>query len=270
MNYREIALFTDLDGTLFNSNCEVSAENIAAIHKFIAGGGAFGISTGRAPSNAATMLLGVEINAWSVVLNGSGAYHFAKGISSTQKNLPKEKMEDLIRWVLCNLPEVNIQLCTDQKLFLLSDVDYNDEDFVSIHQPMNNVCLDDVLPLPWLKVLFCAPRITLEKLKHYADNIGLPSVTDSVYTNEVYLEYLPQNVNKGTCLGELRKESDMKGRKFIAIGDYTNDVELLQEADYAIAVANALPEVKAVADYIVCSNDDHALADLIYNVIPKL
>ena len=35
MDYREIALFTDLDGTLFNSNREVSAENIAAINEFL-------------------------------------------------------------------------------------------------------------------------------------------------------------------------------------------------------------------------------------------
>ena len=60
------------------------------------------------------------------------------------------------------------------------------------------------------------------------------------------------------------------GRTFIAIGDYSNDLELLQEADVAVAVANALPEVKTIADFITRSNDEHALADLIENIIPKL
>jgi hydroxymethylpyrimidine pyrophosphatase-like HAD family hydrolase len=38
----------------------------------------------------------------------------------------------------------------------------------------------------------------------------------------------------------------------------------------AVAVANALPEVKAIADFLTRSNDEHALADLIEHIIPKL
>lgn len=56
----------------------------------------------------------------------------------------------------------------------------------------------------------------------------------------------------------------------MAVGDYTNDLELLQEADVAVAVANALPEVKQVADHVICSNDEDAIAYLIDELIPVL
>lgn len=62
----------------------------------------------------------------------------------------------------------------------------------------------------------------------------------------------------------------MQGKTIFAIGDYTNDLELLQEADIAIAVANALPEVKAAADYVICSNDEDAIAYLIDVLIPEM
>jgi hydroxymethylpyrimidine pyrophosphatase-like HAD family hydrolase len=62
----------------------------------------------------------------------------------------------------------------------------------------------------------------------------------------------------------------MVGKTVVAVGDYTNDLELLKEADIAVAVDNALPEVKAVADHVICSNNDDALAFLIEQLLPKL
>ena len=63
---------------------------------------------------------------------------------------------------------------------------------------------------------------------------------------------------------------ELRGKTFIAIGDYTNDIELLQNADVAVAVGNALPTVKAVADHVICTNDEHAIACLIRELIPRL
>ena len=93
---------------------------------------------------------------------------------------------------------------------------------------------------------------------------------ESVYTSPVYLEYMPPKVNKGNCLRSLRNLPQLRGKCFVAIGDYTNDLELLREADVAVAVGNALPEVKAVADHVICTNDEDAIAYLIDVLIPSL
>ena len=45
----------------------------------------------------------------------------------------------------------------------------------------------------------------------------------------------------------------------MAIGDSPNDREMLELAGIGVAVANAAPELKAVADAVVCSNQDHAV-----------
>lgn len=62
----------------------------------------------------------------------------------------------------------------------------------------------------------------------------------------------------------------LEGRQIVAIGDYSNDREPLQNADVAIAPQNALPEVKALANYIVASNNEDAVADLIERILPEL
>ncbi len=113
------------------------------------------------------------------------------------------------------------------------------------------------------------PRPLLERLEQQAEESGVSEGTERVYTCPTYLEFLPQGVHKGRCLGDLRCLDVFRQRRMIAIGDYSNDVELLQEADIAVAVDNALPEVKAVADYCTVSHNDSASARLIANILPE-
>lgn len=270
MEYAKVALFTDLDGTLFNSERQVSERNRAAIRNFVDGGGSFGISTGRGPINALRMLPGVALNAWSVVLNGAEAYNFREGKAAGQICLDKAAAADLMGWVLRELPQINIMLCTEDKLFFPTDPAFADPDFVAHHQPMEMAPLEAAMAHDWLKILFCGPRPMLERIRAYGEASGAEAVMDSIYTSPVYIEYMPPHVNKGLGLRRLRQLPDMQGKCFIAVGDYTNDLELLEEADVAVAVANALPAVKAAADHVICSNDEDAIAYLIRELIPQL
>jgi hydroxymethylpyrimidine pyrophosphatase-like HAD family hydrolase len=47
------------------------------------------------------------------------------------------------------------------------------------------------------------------------------------------------------------------------VGDYNNDISMIKSAGLGFAVANAVDEVKAVADYVTVSNDDDAIAVII-------
>lgn len=270
MKYDKIALFTDLDGTLLNSQRQVSPENLQAISRFVAEGGLFAISTGRAPVNALDVLPELPINTWSVVLNGAESYHFPRSEAAHMHTLPQDRMRPLIDWVLARYPEINVQVCTQDRLLFFSDPQYQDRDFVDTHQPMSFVDVTAALASPWLKALFCGPREILEQIQTYAEQTGVAETVACVFSTYTYLEFLPRNVSKGACLHMLRQQEELRGRTFIAIGDYSNDIELLKEADIAVTVDNALPEVKAIAHHITRSNDDHALADLIERIIPAL
>jgi hydroxymethylpyrimidine pyrophosphatase-like HAD family hydrolase len=46
----------------------------------------------------------------------------------------------------------------------------------------------------------------------------------------------------------------------LAIGDGMNDLEMLSNCGYAVAMSNAVTAVKAVADYITADNDSHGVA----------
>lgn len=49
-------------------------------------------------------------------------------------------------------------------------------------------------------------------------------------------------------------------KNVIAFGDDHNDIEMLRECGVGVAVANAIDEAKAVADYICDTSDNDGLA----------
>ena len=55
----------------------------------------------------------------------------------------------------------------------------------------------------------------------------------------------------------------------VAVGDYHNDVSMLQAAGMGYAVANAVEEAKAVADRITVSNNEHAIARIVEELAQK-
>ena len=51
--------------------------------------------------------------------------------------------------------------------------------------------------------------------------------------------------------------------KTVAVGDYNNDISMLKAAKAGFAVANAIDEAKAAADYVTVSNDESAIAAIV-------
>jgi HAD superfamily hydrolase (TIGR01484 family) len=71
-----------------------------------------------------------------------------------------------------------------------------------------------------------------------------------VIFNKGAVMILPPGVNKATGLQALLRTIHLSVHNTVAVGDAENDISLLQTAECAIAVANALPSVKAMADWV--------------------
>jgi len=80
---------------------------------------------------------------------------------------------------------------------------------------------------------------------------------------KTYIEIITKNINKSDALVYLLdKEYDLPMSAVIAFGDNHNDVELLKNAGWGVAVANAKENVKAAADYVSeFTNKEDAVAN---------
>ena len=102
------------------------------------------------------------------------------------------------------------------------------------------------------------------------DKVSVVKAITGIPPYHEHIELVPKDVNKGTALDACRSIPCYKGRKLLAVGDYLNDLELLEHADYAFCPSNACEEVKSASHCILASNDEDAIADLIGRVIPAL
>jgi Cof subfamily protein (haloacid dehalogenase superfamily) len=78
-----------------------------------------------------------------------------------------------------------------------------------------------------------------------------------------FLELATIGVTKGSGLDFLARRLGFTPERTLAFGDGENDVELMEWAGYAVAVANAHERVKAVADWICPPAADEGVAQVL-------
>ena len=78
-----------------------------------------------------------------------------------------------------------------------------------------------------------------------------------------FLEFAAAGITKGSGLDFLAAHMGFTSERTIAFGDGENDVELVEWASYGIAVENAHPRVKAVADWICPSAEVQGVAQVL-------
>jgi hypothetical protein len=81
------------------------------------------------------------------------------------------------------------------------------------------------------------------------------------------LEISAPGITKATGLAELAVSHGITADEVLAIGDMPNDVPMLEWAGRSYAVANAHPSVLEVADEVVGSNDEDAVAILLEGLL---
>ena len=277
MRYERAMILTDLDGTLFNSRGEVSADDRAAIDAFIRGGGLFGLATGREPHNALRFLPGLPINAPSIVLNGAAVYDFVAQRYLFTQLLDRDAALSALAFCLDAALPLDLQVYTTDGIYYASPLEQADPGFLRIHQPAAYLPPALVREKSLFKLVLLervpgalAPLGEFLSQSGLDRMIGIVEGTTDVVKVGKYRELLPRGVSKATGVAAIRALPVFAGRTLFAVGDYWNDYELLRASDVACAPANAIDEIKAICAHILPSHNDGAVAHLIRDVIPSL
>lgn len=80
--------------------------------------------------------------------------------------------------------------------------------------------------------------------------------------NRESLMVLPAGVHKGTGLEAALRSLAIPFRDVVAVGDAENDVPFLIRCGYAVAVANAIPAVKEIADLVTEHTEGQGVVEL--------
>lgn len=263
--FKGVLICTDLDGTLLRNDKTISDENRKAIEYFKREGGTFTFVTGRMPFSASDIYSRVQPNAPFGCINGGGLYDYPKQEYIWTSVMPDHVFQ-LIECIDKAFPEVGIQVNTFYRTYFCKD-NLTMQIFRKVTQLPNYVCNYHEVKDPIAKIIFGSEDD--EEILHIKETLmthPLAQEFDFIRSERTLFEILPKGVGKGTAITKLTQHLGLDINKTIAIGDYNNDISMFETAKIGIAVSNACQEALAAADYVTVSNEEHAVAKVIYDL----
>ena len=241
-------LCSDLDGTFVNRSKKLVDKNMKAVEYFMEEGGLFTLSTGRMPTYLADNFNNkIKINTYLICFNGTVIYDLQSGKNIYEKHIAREKISDM------NVNEKEYKLMCKEISYYTDRGSYNSYELIGENEKIHKIVYDS-LSEDTCDVL----RVLLES--KYGE------ICDFNKSWSTGLEMIPKNSGKGDCIRYIRKLLKGKINTVIAVGDYENDITMLEEADIGYAVENAVDCLKKVADKITVSNDEGAIAKIIEEI----
>lgn len=245
MKYQGYLICTDMDGTFAKTE-----ENFEAIKYFQAGGGKFTVATGRNISYIDEYFspLPIQPNAPAIMCNGSVIYDY-----QADKILCEHFLD-----------------ATDYQLFL--DISKKFDVPVRFSQRASNVEHENIFVTDnnsdkldinrlYKGVWHSTENITpVEEymLKKYKDKYQLTKSCSSL------VEANPKGISKSS--GTLFVKKHTQSHTLICVGDYGNDIPMLETADISYAVGNAQDNVKKAAMRITVDWQESAIAKIIKEI----
>lgn len=250
---------TDLDGTFLDSTAQVSPGNAAALARLRAEGIPVVGVTGRAPRLLHTVYdyFGGE----GIVVLAQGAFVGDLGTGEVLRQVTMSS--SLALDITAQIEALSGPLLyageypTDGRHVL-----YVEPGFTWPYNEGREVVVRADLPTdgPALKFYLKSDRHEQDVLLDIARSVVPQSVAELTHAGLGFIELCPPGVTKATGLAVVLERYGIDRGDVLVFGDMPNDLPMFGWAGRAVAVANAHPDVLAVADDVTETNDSDGFA----------
>lgn len=253
---------TDMDGTLLNSNHEVSDRFFELFSELKRRGILFVAASGRQYNSIIDKLHSIRQDI--VVVAENGGYVMRKGEELLATLLPKDK-RNMVLEVLNSVENIYPVLCGKQNAFLTGNSDsFADllKQYYSAFQIVEDLTQVDAEILKVAIYHFeSSERFVYPAVKHLEGDLKVK------VSGANWVDISSPKANKGFALQKLQEMYKIKPEETMVFGDYNNDLEMLTRATYSFAMANAHPDVKKIANYHTGSNDDFGVERILEKLL---
>jgi hydroxymethylpyrimidine pyrophosphatase-like HAD family hydrolase len=246
---------SDLDGTLLRSDDSVSQRTLEALARTVAAGIRFVLVSARSPGWLAPEAARLGLDGIGICCNGAVVYDYGAERVLIHRPLEPETARELVHGLRLAAPGV-VFGCERPSGFTAEPA------YRPLFRPPDSIPRADGLALvaePVTKLVLQHPELSQPELHAIAAGFGGETI-EACYSGAGLVEIAAAGVTKGAALGDLCAELGIDSGETIAFGDMPNDVSMLEWAGRGVAVANAHPDVLAVADEVTASNDEDGVA----------
>jgi len=253
-------LFTDMDGTLLNSQKQISPQMHALVGRMIENGAGFVLSSGRTISS---ILKSAQQNGLLfpdtliIAANGNMVYDCSQNKPLVEKRVPLDIAREIVQ--MAYHLGLHIQSYDDTRVICQKscpEMDYYlkatgmkpryEEDIIAAYEKG---------PVKLLSIDLCDQtrlnQLRAQVLERFGDTLT------AIYSCNEYLEIFDKTAGKGSAVAFVCDHLQIPISESVAAGDAENDISMLEASGAAVAMANASPAVKACADFITQKDNDH-------------
>ncbi|MEV3909048.1 MULTISPECIES: HAD family hydrolase [Streptomyces] len=258
---------TDLDGTLLRADDTLSDRSLAALARVAAGGARHLVVTGR-PAPRVRPLLDV-LGSTGLAVCGQGAQVYDAGADRLlwSVTLDRELAETALEKIEAEVGQVYAAVDQDG----VDGLTLIEPGYLMPHPTLPAVRVgrrDDLWCEPISKVLLRHPYLSDDELAVTARSV-VGSLATVTMSGPGTVELQPCGITKATGLALAAEHLGLGPGMTIAFGDMPNDIPMFDWAAHGVAMANAHPELRAVADEVTLSNEDDGIAVVLERLFPE-
>lgn len=253
---------TDMDGTLLNPNHEVSTQFIDQFWALKEKGITVVAASGRQHNSIVEKLAAVENELTVIAENGAMTTFHGKETVFTP--YPKGHLNKTLA-LLKKQENMHPVLCTNGSAFISKGQEKFEPILREFYSAFNVIDrLED-----------CTQEVLKIAIYHFesSEKYIFPLVQD--LANEVkikisgpnWVDLSHPNANKGFALNALQKHLGVSQEQTMVFGDYFNDLEMMEQAHFSYAMANAHPEIIKKANYKTGSNSEFGVETVLEKLL---
>lgn len=264
---------TDLDGTLLNSDVQISEFTIAAINKMVEEGMLFTYATARSLVSASVVTKGLTTKIPVIAYNGAFIFDAATGKVLASEGFTKPEIcyiKGIAKEHNCNPLVYSFVEGTEKVSYNSNRVNEGVQRYLDSRsgdrrlRPLtDDMCLYDGEVFYFT---FIGEKEELQSLYDAIKENENYRVTfqQDIYNDEYWLEIMPVMATKANAIDKLKLILNCD--RVVSFGDAINDIPMFQISDECYAVANAVEEVKKIATGVISSNNEDGVAKWLLNM----
>jgi hypothetical protein len=255
---------SDVDGTLLDPEGRVTPRAAAVIGRTVASGVGFVLVTGRPPRWIPPVVAQLGVVRLAVCANGAVLYDAVDDRVVWARELAVDALGAIADAAVRALPQARIAVervangaFDDAAVQFVAEPDYQHawpvDDSSIVARP-------ELLTRPAVKMLVRVAGMPSEEI---ADVLGpaLGDAADVTFSHSSGLvEVAPPGVTKATGLAEVARRAGLGPADVVAFGDMPNDLEMLRWAGHGVAMGNAHPALREIADEVTAGNAEDGVA----------
>ena len=284
--YKLIAI--DLDGTMLNSYGMVTEVTRKTIKEVEEQGVEIVIASGRPIDSIKEIAKEIESENYFIAGNGAIIYDMKKDEIIYEKTMPKEKVLEIIK--ICEENSISYNVYTEQEILAkalkYNVLYYHKENLKKEESKRTKInIVNDMYEYiknkedaRFLKITICDESKTIfnsiiRKLKDIKDvevmevsHMARKTIvhgTEEFQISYYYTEISTENVDKWEAIKFLIEKLNIKKEEVIAIGDNSNDKNMIKNAGLGIAMKQSTPSVLEIADEVTESNNEDGVAEIL-------